>query len=287
MNAVRALVAWCTFPLTLTLAVGGTVAGLRSGYPPALVVIGLIACLTWPLMLLERAMPHREAWTRPLGEVKLDLLHMVSTGITTELFRGLTFGGLFLIATTLASWWGEGLWPHDAPASVQLALALIIGDFGAYWVHRTAHEGTILWRVHAMHHSSERLHTLSSGRNHPGNAIFAYGSQVVPLILLGANTEVLATLSVFTAVHGMLQHCNADLRHGWLNHVFATADLHRWHHSTDFAESNTNFGSNLVIWDKLHGTWSLPHTGGPERVGLDDVTLKENYWAHLFSPLKL
>ena len=287
MNAVRALLAWCTYPLTLTLAVGGTVAGVRAGWPPAAVVMGLIFVLALSLMWLERWMPHREAWLRPLAELQVDVAHMVNTGISTEIFRALTFGGLLIVATWLTARLGMNLWPQEAPASVQLGLALLIGDFGAYWVHRTAHEGTLIWKVHAMHHSSERLHTLSSGRNHPGNAILAYGSQVVPLILLGANTEVLATLSAFTAVHGMLQHCNADLRHGVLNHVFATADLHRWHHSTDFDESNTNFGSNLAIWDKVFGTWSLPHRNGPARVGLDDVDLPERFWAHLISPLDL
>ena len=91
---------------------------------------------------------------------------------------------------------------------------------------------------------------------------------------------IIALTSVFTGVHGLLQHCNVDLKHGIFNHIFATADLHRWHHSADFDESNRNFGNNLSIWDTLFGTRYLPG-GHPEDVGLGDVRLRENFLAHL------
>ena len=198
----------------------------------------------------------------------------------------LCFGAMFLVAQNFSTWIGGDLWPTRLPVVIQLGLALIIGDFGAYWVHRTCHNGTLLWRLHAMHHTSERLQVLSSARNHPGNAIFAYGSQVIPLILLGANAEVLAALSVFTAVHGLLQHGNVDLRYGVFSYVFATADLHRWHHSVNFEESNTNFGSNLALWDHVFGTFHHPG-GAPERVGLDDLAVRENFGAHLVLPVTM
>ena len=287
MRIIRAVMSKYAFPATLVFAVGATIWGVRSDIPPAVVVVCAILCVVLPLMVLERWMPHRESWNRSLEENRVDVAHMLNTALATELFRAMTFGGLFWVAALVTNAMGGTIWPTEAPAVLQLALALAIGDFGAYWVHRSAHEGTLLWRLHAMHHTSERLHTLSSGRNHPGNAVFAYSSQVVPLAILGAPTEVLATLSVFTAVHGMLQHCNADFNHGFLNHIFATADLHRWHHSTDFEHSNTNFGSNIALWDKVFGTWSLPDTDGPERVGLEDVEMPERFWAHLASPVTM
>ena len=95
------------------------------------------------------------------------------------------------------------------------------------------------------------------------------------------------TLAVWTAVHGMLQHANLDLRHGWLNYVFMTADNHRWHHSTEFAESNTNFGSNIALWDHVFGTFVLREPAGPESVGLDDVEMPDNVWVHLATPFTL
>ena len=287
MEFVRNLVRFLVFPGLLVTTVTCTVLAIRAGHSPTLVVMGCVFLAAWPLMLLERWLPHRQRWLRSPIEFRVDLFHMLSTGAATDLFRATLFGTLFAIAAWLSAVCGGTLWPTELPMVLQLALALFIGDFGAYWVHRLAHRSPLIWRVHAMHHTSEQLHTLSSGRNHPANAILAYGSQVVPLVILGANHEVLGALSVFTAVHGMLQHCNADLRHGWLNHIFATADLHRWHHSTQIEESNTNFGSNLAVWDKVFGTWALPTTDGPDEVGLDDVEMPENFLVHLASPVTL
>ena len=215
-----------------------------------------------------------------------DIVHMVLTGLSTDLFRAASVGVLLWGAAGLSAAVGGRVWPTSWPVAAQLALALVLGDLGAYWVHRVAHMGP-LWRIHAMHHTSDRLSTLSAGRNHPFNAVLAYGSQVVPLVLLGAGDEALVALSVFTAVHGMLQHANVDLRHGWLNRLFMTADLHRWHHSTDYDESNTNFGSNIALWDQVFGTWAPGPARGPERVGLDDVAMPDNVWVHLATPWTL
>jgi sterol desaturase/sphingolipid hydroxylase (fatty acid hydroxylase superfamily) len=94
-------------------------------------------------------------------------------------------------------------------------------------------------------------------------------------------------VSVFTAVHGLLQHANVDMHHGPLNWIFATADLHRWHHSRDVMESNTNFGSNLILWDVVFGTRYLPSGREPRHVGLSDVQVPDNFFHHLALPFTL
>lgn len=53
----------------------------------------------------------------------------------------------------------------------------------------------------------------------------------------------------------MLQHANLDYRAGWLKHLFSVAELHRWHHRTDYQEAQVNYGAWLVVWDKLFGTY--------------------------------
>jgi len=280
------VISWTFFPGLLLSSLVATVGLLAAGYSPSVIVMGVIGCAALPILLLQRWMPFEIDWRMRPGGAMVDMLHMVTTGLTGDLWRALTFAGLYALAAWLATHVGATLWPTEWPVLLQLALALIIGDFGAYWVHRGCHTLPFFWRFHAMHHSSERLYVFSSGRNHPGNVIMAYGSQVLPCILLGAGNEVFALLSVFTAVHGMLQHCNVDLRHGALNWVFATADLHRWHHSADISESNTNFGSNLILWDIVFGTRSLPD-GRPDELGLGDLRMPENFIAHLMSPLLL
>ena len=76
--------------------------------------------------------------------------------------------------------------------------------------------------------------------------------------LCGASTEAVYLVGIFTGLHSPWQHANVDYRLGWLNWVFAGAELHRWHHSTDPAECNTNYGNNLIVFDALFGTRYLP-----------------------------
>jgi sterol desaturase/sphingolipid hydroxylase (fatty acid hydroxylase superfamily) len=65
-----------------------------------------------------------------------------------------------------------------------------------------------------------------------------------------AETAILVTSLVPLGI-AMLQHVNLPLRHGWLNYVFSTNTLHRWHHSAERGEGDTNFGSTLVLWDQV------------------------------------
>jgi sterol desaturase/sphingolipid hydroxylase (fatty acid hydroxylase superfamily) len=92
---------------------------------------------------------------------------------------------------------------------------------------------------------------------------------------------------IFVAVNGMLQHCNVKMRFGFLNWIFATAELHRWHHSKKLEESNTNFGNNIILWDILMGTRFCPSDRLPHsEIGLPDGTnFPETYWGHILTPL--
>lgn len=284
---IRKAVQWTLYPAMLITGLTVTWQAMAHGWPVSPVAMAVVFGASVPLLLAQKLIPAEEAWNptraRSYG---VDLLHMASTGASTELVRAVTMGLVLQVAVAVHGWMGGDLWPSRWPLVAQLGLGIAAGDFGAYWVHRVCHKVPLLWRVHAMHHSSERMYVFAAARNHPMNAILMNAAHLVPLTLLGAPVEIIALTTVFTGLHGMLQHCNVDLRHGWFNYVFATADLHRWHHSADFDESNRNFGNNLIVWDALFGTRYLPG-GHPQELGLGELTLPENFLAHLISPFRL
>lgn len=284
---MRRLLTWTLFPTLLLLSVLGGWGLLTLGLSPFWTVIAVSVSCGIPIALAQRFMPYERTWASEARTYGLDLLHTVFTGLAGETARAVVLGALIWLSVSASESVGIGLWPTDLPFLVQLPIALLIGDFGAYWVHRLAHKSPLLWRIHAMHHSSERLYVLSSGRNHPMNVVLTYTCQVGPLLVLGAGAEVLTLVAIFTSVHGMLQHANIDLRHGVLNHVFATAELHRWHHHVDVDVGSHNFGSNLALFDQLFGTRYLPDGEDCRTVGLPDLALPPNVLHHLLSPFRL
>lgn len=284
---IRSFIALAGMPLTLAFAVGlvhvAWSQGLQDGF---VVVTGTILLSAILILIMQRLAPAVLEWRHWADDALVDILHMVlSTGGGGEGVRALVFGSVYAIAAGLAGIIGATLWPSQLPVFAQVVLALVIADFFAYWVHRLSHTWEPLWRFHALHHSSERLYTFSSGRNHPLHTALTYFAQMTPLILLGAPNEVLALVSVFTAVHGMLQHANIAFRPGPLNWVLATADLHRWHHSVDFEESRSNYGNNLILWDIVFGTRFLPADRAcPDAVGLGVDDFPTDYLGQLASP---
>ena len=71
-------------------------------------------------------------------------------------------------------------------------------------------------------------------------------------ILFGAGVATTASL---------MSHCGAGLHASWLNRIFVTPEVHRWHHSAKVPEGHrysVNYGVGIVLWDRLLGTYLVP-----------------------------
>jgi len=247
-------------------------------------VAGLVA-----VVIAERLWPYRETWIRSHGDLGTDALHAIVSGLgTARLVRPLTALVGVAVAGSLSRALGATLWPTAWPYLAQLALALLVAELPQYWLHRWQHEHDALWRIHATHHSALRLYFLNAARFHPFDLGLVYAVGYVPLIALGCPPEVIMLFALFDAVFGMLQHCNVDVRLGWLNRVFSMAEPHRWHHSRTVREANTNYGSNLIVWDLVFGTFFLPpDREPPAAIGIADMPrFPTTYLAQLASPFR-
>lgn len=76
-----------------------------------------------------------------------------------------------------------------------------------------------------------------------------------PLFLVGVPAPVLFWYVLPNTCLGLFDHSNVDVELGWLGYVFTAPRAHRIHHSLDMKEGNSNFGSALVVWDILFGTF--------------------------------
>ncbi|MBX3025765.1 sterol desaturase family protein [bacterium] len=243
----------------------------RLGAPLTLLIaqtFGLVA-----VAVVEHRLPFRREWNRSHGDVGTDVVHAVVSGVgSTQLARPLAGVLGVLLAGALSGSVGLDLWPRGWPLLAQLVLALVIVELPQYWLHRWQHEHDWLWRFHSVHHSAPRLYWLNAARFHPVDLGLLYLVGYVPLIALGCPEETIMLFALFDAVFGMLQHCNIDVRLGPLNYVFSMAEPHRWHHSLVLEEANTNYGSNLIIWDLAFGSFFLPtDREPPAAIGIADM----------------
>ena len=270
---------------------GATVVGfavLHRGASP-LLFAAVLAGTMLTIAVLEWLLPCHQSWTRNQGDVGVDILHNVVSGfMTVEVVRA----GLLLAFAPVAAWLSStlhaSLWPTTWPLAAQLALALAVSEPLHYWTHRLAHERSdLLWSWHAVHHSAERLYWLNTGRDHPLGIALQFTCQFTPLVLTGCPGPVIQLWALFSAVHGMLQHANIDMRPGIFHWIFSSADLHRWHHSRRLQEANHNYGAVLIYCDLLFGSFFLPDREAPRDPGISYLpSFPKGYLPQLAVPFR-
>ena len=209
--------------------------------------------------VIEQFMPHNPDWNLRDGQLAQDLGHtLAGSVIAPRLADGLVLAVMVAPQLWLANAYGGGIWPTEWPLLGQAALAVVIGDLGGYWAHRLSHKIPFLWRFHALHHSPSKLYFINTGRFHPIDSIESVLMIAPILILLGATEEVMLWQIAFSNYVGILSHCNIEMRFGFLNYLFNTPGVHRWHHSRRSEEADNNYGENVMIYDLLFRTHLNP-----------------------------
>ena len=212
---------------------------------------------------MERFFPLHREWNSDQGDTKGDIASFVL--VFGALDSGLKMLAPFLILALLPAQMGS----LDAPLWVQVLLATLMIEGGAWLSHWAHHRYPRLWALHAMHHSTERLYTLNNFRFHPLNHILTHALAFVPPLALGISPEALLAYTALTLPILLFQHSNVRFDFGPLNYVFNTNALHRWHHSSAAHEGTKNLGRALVIFDQLFGTYHNPNSvKEPQAIGL-------------------
>ncbi len=241
---------------------------------PLVVIAGITI-----VALLERIAPFEPEWNRDHGDTRVDALHLIVSHALIQSAIAISFGLRALMPENFA------LWPTAAPMWAQVLMAGAIMDLGLYAMHRASHASGLLWRLHALHHSPERLYWLNGGRRHPLSALVLAGPGLTVLFLLGATPIAVGAWLSFMSIHLAFQHANLDYKLGPFRYVFGVAEMHRWHHKREFEDAQVNFGEVWLIWDHLFGTFhDAPKSPGKGEVGLHDESIPKGYWQQLRWP---
>ncbi|XP_035528287.1 alkylglycerol monooxygenase [Morone saxatilis] len=128
-------------------------------------------------------------------------------------------------------------------------------DFCYYWVHRFAHEVSILWAAHQVHHSSE-YYNLTTALRQSLTQQFTSWIFYLPLALV-APPAIFAVHIQLNLLYQFWIHTELIRDLGPLEWVFNTPKHHRVHHGRNLYCIDKNYGGILIIWDRLFGTFAL------------------------------
>jgi sterol desaturase/sphingolipid hydroxylase (fatty acid hydroxylase superfamily) len=165
-----------------------------------------------------------------------------------------------------------GLWNH-ASASLWLSIpiAVLLFDCLIYWQHRVFHRVPMLWRIHRVHHADPHLDASTGLRFHPLEIALSLMVKIVAILILGAPVLAILIFEVFLNATSIFNHSNIKLPvkiDKLLRTLIVTQAMHRIHHSQVAYETDSNFGFNLSIWDRLFGSYTEEAKRGDDDIKL-------------------
>jgi sterol desaturase/sphingolipid hydroxylase (fatty acid hydroxylase superfamily) len=144
------------------------------------------------------------------------------------------------------------------PFWLSVAIAVTLLDMVIYLQHVMVHAVPALWRLHRVHHADPDYDLTTGARFHPIEILLSMLIKIATIAALGPPVIAVLIFEVILNGMAMFNHGNVSLPKPLdrvLRWMLVTPDMHRVHHSMIPGETNSNFGFNLSIWDRLMGTY--------------------------------
>ncbi|WP_349359784.1 sterol desaturase family protein [Stappia sp.] len=189
---------------------------------------------------------------------------------------------------------GYGLFAvADVPLWLAAVLGFVILDFAVWAEHWASHKIPLLWRIHKMHHADPDIDVTTALRFHPLEIVISMAWKAAVVLAFGIPVMAVLVFEVVLNGAAMFNHANVKLPAALdrvLRLVIVTPDMHRVHHSVIRRETDSNYGFNLSIWDRLFRTYtdqpSKGHLG--MTIGLNEYqsAAPTRYWWCLALPFR-
>ena len=282
--ARQALVDHALMPALLAVTFVVTHRLLTAGVPP-LIVSGLVVlALAGVVAVLERVRPDRDDYRALDQPFATDLAHFL---FNYNLGYVVALAACALVAAGAVRLGVPAPWPIRWPLAAQVALAIALAEGASYWQHRLFHQIGWLWRFHALHHSGERLNMVRAARFHAADIGPGSFLVVIPLVLLQAPPIVVTWTAVLAGSLGLFQHANLRMRSARrLDRLLCTPAVHRLHHSRDRCEADANYGTTVMLFDRLFGTYRAPTAPGPRAVGIEGDDRPPGFLRQALAPFR-
>ena len=148
-------------------------------------------------------------------------------------------------------------------------LALFLGvEFCYYWFHRASHRIRWLWATHSVHHSATHFNLSAAIRLGWTGQLTGAFVFFLPLAWLGFHPVAIGAALALGLLYQFFLHTSFDVSLGPLEWVLNTPRHHRVHHASNERCLDRNYGSTLIIWDRLFGTFAQAPAAEPLHFGL-------------------
>lgn len=169
-------------------------------------------------------------------------------------------------------------------------IALFLGvEFFYYWFHRASHRIRWFWATHAVHHSATHFNLSAAIRLGWTGVISGAFLFFLPLALIGFHPAAIGLMLGLGLIYQFFLHTALPVRLGPLEWILNTPAHHRVHHASNENCLDKNYGSVLIIFDRVFGTFATAPSNEPLTFGLkgrqpsnNPVQIALSEWGYLW-----
>jgi sterol desaturase/sphingolipid hydroxylase (fatty acid hydroxylase superfamily) len=230
--------------------------------------LGVFAAMAaWEAAAPRRArlVSRARRWTSNLG-----------IAVLNSVLVRVAFPATAVAVAALAQERGWGLLnQHEVAFGLAALVSVVALDFAIYLQHVMFHAVPALWRLHRVHHADPDFDVTTGARFHPLEIALSMLVKMAAILVIGPPAVAVMIFEVLLNASAMFNHANARLPQAadrLLRLLLVTPDMHRVHHSAQEHETNSNFGFNLSLWDRLFRTYQAQPDAGHEAmtIGIRD-----------------
>ena len=172
--------------------------------------------------------------------------------------------------------------------TVSFILGLILLDLAIYSQHWLFHRWPWGWSLHRIHHCDLHLDSSSALRFHPLEILISMAFKFLLIWIFGLSPLTILSFEIILNGCALFNHGNIQLPQKLerlIRPLIVTPDIHRIHHSQALKETNSNYGFNLSVWDRLFKTYIDPSNQKYDiKIGIENEKSSYNLWQLLRQP---
>jgi len=232
----------------------------------------LLVILEWILTIKQK-----KEYYDSLDTISATFIGLVNVGLSAILKLGIY--GIILFFYNAVPWSIPTEW-------WAYVLCIISIDFCRYWSHRLTHVNRFWWATHVTHHNSEKYNWSVSFRlgwtQHIKIIFF------IPVVLMGFDPVLFFICHQIEVLYQFWIHTEFIRKlPAPIEYIFTTPSHHRVHHSRNVKYLDKNFGSTLIIWDRIFGTFQAEEEQADYGItkqinSYNPITLNFHEWKDIF-----